>query len=129
MILIDGWRVFDTLRFMQTFRSAVVPLLVLFPCLMGGSAWAKIHTVALGAVRRVPYTPAEATVENKGEESGTLRVRALIVDGAQKEWTVGEAHDVTDRSFVVRRAFRINDALPGETARWTWQPGPWLMVD
>jgi hypothetical protein len=30
---------------------------------------------------------------------------------------------------VIRRALRINDALPGEPARWTWQPGPWLMVD
>ena len=26
----------------------------------------------------------------------------------------GEAHDVTDRSFVVRRVLRINDELPGE---------------
>jgi hypothetical protein len=24
---------------------------------------------------------------------------------------------------------RINDSLPGEAVRWTWQPGPWLMVD
>jgi hypothetical protein len=29
-----------------------------------------------------------------------LKIRALIVDGAVKEWTTGEAHDVTDRSFV-----------------------------
>jgi hypothetical protein len=30
----------------------------------------------------------------------------------------------------VRRAFRINDALPGESAaRWLWQRGGWLMVD
>ena len=26
-------------------------------------------------------------------------------------------HEVTDRSFVVRRALRINDALPGEAGR------------
>jgi hypothetical protein len=25
------------------------------------------------------------------------------VDGVLKEWTTGDAHEVTDRSFVVRR--------------------------
>jgi hypothetical protein len=29
-----------------------------------------------------------------------------------KEWTTGDAHDVTDRSFVVRRVIKINDSLP-----------------
>jgi hypothetical protein len=41
-------------------------------------------------------------------------------------------HDVTDRSFVVRRALKINDALPGDkstASHWVWQRGPWLMVD
>jgi hypothetical protein len=80
-------------------------------------------------VRKVPYAPAEASPETKGEESTTLKVRPLVVDGAQKEWTVGDLHEVTDRSFVIRRALKINDALPGEAARWSWQPGPWLMVD
>jgi hypothetical protein len=48
----------------------------------------------------------------------------------QKEWTTGDAHDVTDRSFTVRRALRLNDALPGDAVpRWSWQPGPWLLVD
>lgn len=89
----------------------------------------KVHTVALGPARRVPYTPPEATPDNKSEEATSLRVRPLVVDDRQREWTVGEAHDVTDRTFVVRRALRINDSLPGEPARWTWQPGPWLMVD
>ena len=23
----------------------------------------------------------------------------------------------------------MNDGLPGEAVHWTWQPGPWLMVD
>jgi hypothetical protein len=52
-----------------------------------------------------------------------------VVDGIQKEWTLGEVHDVTDRTFVIRRALRINDSLPAESVRWAWQPGPWLMVD
>jgi hypothetical protein len=90
---------------------------------------AKIHTVNLGPARRVPYTPPEATPDNKSEEATSLRVRPLFVDERQREWTVGDIHDVTDRSFVVRRALRINDSLPSEPPRWTWQPGPWLLVD
>ncbi len=59
-----------------------------------------------------------------------LRVRPLVVDGKVKEWTTGEAHDVTERSFAVRRAVRLNDALPTDkAARWIWQRGPWLLVD
>ena len=103
-----------------------------------GSAWAgaagskgpKVHTVGLGAVRKSAYTPAEATAESKAEETSTLKVRPLVVDGRQKEWVTGDAHDVTDRSFTVRRALHINDTLPGDgAAHWVWQPGPWLMVD
>ena len=93
----------------------------------------KTHVVGLGAVRRVPYSksgdPAGAAA---GEAS--LRIRPMVVDGVVKEWTSGEAHDVTDRSFVVRRVLRINDELPGEkpstaSAHWVWQRGPWLLID
>ena len=114
---------------MQNLRLAVVPLLLVIFCAATFAAVPKVHTVTLGAVRRVPYTPPEATLDNKSEEATPLKVRALFVDDRQKEWTVGEMHEVTDRSFVIRRALRINDALPGESARWSWQPGPWLMVD
>jgi hypothetical protein len=114
---------------MQKLCSAVVPLLLVLGYARGVGAAVKVHTVVLGASRRVPYTPPEANAGNKSAEDTTLRVRPLLVDGNQKEWTVGESHDVTDRSFVIRRALRINDSLPGEAARWTWQPGPWLMVD
>jgi hypothetical protein len=70
-----------------------------------------------------------------GENEGTchdLKVRTLYVDSRPKEFTVGTVHDVTERVFVVRRGFRVNDSLPGETAspaRWLWQRGGWLMVD
>jgi hypothetical protein len=90
----------------------------------------KVHTVTLGPSRRVPYVPTDATSESKSDESSTLRVRALYVDGRQKEWTTGELHDVTDRTFTIRRALRLNDALPTDsTQHWVWQPGPWIMVD
>jgi hypothetical protein len=91
--------------------------------------------VVLGAVRKVPYTKAgDPAGAAAGEDS--LKIRALVVDGVVKEWTTGDAHDVTDRSFVVRRAIRLNDALPSDKpgpadrqGHWVWQRGPWLLVD
>ena len=90
----------------------------------------KIHSVTLGPSRRVPYTEPDATPDSKSDETSTLRIRALFVDNRQKEWTMGEVHDITDRTFAVRRALRVNDALPTDRAlRWQWEPGPWLTVD
>lgn len=98
-----------------------------------GSALAaapKVHIVTLGAVRKVPYTQPDATPDTKADETSTLKVRALFVDDRQKEWTTGELHDITDRTFAIRRALRINDSLPSDaTSRWIWQPGPWITVD
>jgi len=60
-----------------------------------------------------------------------LRIRPLFVDGRTKEFTTGTAHDVTDRVFVVQRAYRLNDLLPEEVGpnRWRWERGGWLLVD
>jgi hypothetical protein len=95
----------------------------------GSMAATKPHTVFVGSGRIVPYSvigdPAGALPEEK-----QLRVRPLLVDGKLKEWTNGESHDITDRSFVVRRALRLNDSLPGDkTEHWIWQRGPWLLID
>jgi hypothetical protein len=89
----------------------------------------KVHTVVLGAAKRMPYSKAgDPAGAATGEDA--LKIRALLVDAVLKEWTTGDAHDVTDRTFVVRRVLRINDALPGEKqGHWVWQRGPWLMVD
>jgi hypothetical protein len=95
----------------------------------------KVHTVVLGAARKVPYSKAgDPAGASAGEDA--LKIRALLLDGVMKEWTTGDAHDVTDRSFVVRRAIRLNDALPGDkpepgdkAGHWVWQRGPWLLVD
>ncbi len=123
---------------MQTFRFALVPLLCV-GATVSGQTVAKppkmarspsLHAVALGAVRRVPYTPPDVTPDEKDEDTTTLKVRALTIDGSQREWTTGELHEVTDRSFAIRRVMRLNDALPTDKeARWVWQPGPWLLVD
>jgi hypothetical protein len=115
---------------MQILRPALVPLLLILAYAIPAAAKPpKVHSVTLGPTRKVPYTPPEANPDNKSEEATSLRIRALAVDGIQKEWTVGEVHDVTDRTFVIRRALHINDSLPAESVRWAWQPGPWLMVD
>ena len=90
---------------------------------------AKVHTVSLGTTRRVPYS---ASTDPSGALPGDkdLRIRPLVVDEAVKEWTTGESHAVTERSFAVRRAIRLNDALPGDKGEhWIWQRGPWLLVD
>lgn len=119
-----------TLTPMQPFRSAARPLLLLCALLAAPTLHAaKMHVVTLGAVRRVPYTPPEASPDQKSDEATTLKIRPLLIDDKPREWTVGDLHEVTDRTFVIRRAFRINDSLPSEPARWSWQPGPWLQVD
>jgi len=65
-----------------------------------------------------------------GEKPVTLKVRSLVVDGQVKEYVLGAPHDVTERLFVVRRAFRVNDSLPDDSGtRWQWQRGGWLLVD
>ena len=89
-------------------------------------AAAKVHVIVFGKWM---------TVQEFGGAGGldkpvTIKVRALVVDGRVKEYAAGSPHEVTDRLFVVRRAFRVNDELPEETAlRWQWQRGGWLMVD
>src|SRR5450631_4078674 len=100
---------------MQIFRFATVPLLLVgFLAIQGQSASAqaapaspakmakppKMHAVALGSVRKVPYTPPDVDAADKSEDSTTLKVRPLLVDGFQREWTTGEIHEVTDRSFA-----------------------------
>jgi hypothetical protein len=122
----------------KTARFGVMVLAaIVAAALVASAAPRKTHSVVLGAVKKVTYTKAgdpagAAPAENE------LKVRALLVDGVLKEWTTGDAHDVTDRSFVVRRVLRLNDALPADktsekpaptASRWVWQRGPWLLVD
>ncbi len=107
----------------------------------------KAHSAVLGAARKVPYSRAGDPAAAATSEDA-LKIRPLFVDGMLKEWTTGDSHDVTDRSFLVRRVIRLNDALPNDTAglsdkpgpnekaglgdkqaHWVWQRGPWLLVD
>jgi hypothetical protein len=86
----------------------------------------KAHVISFGKTMAVQWIAGGAT----GEKPQTIKVRALIVDGRVKEYTLGSTHDVTERLFVVRRALRVNDGLPDEPGpRWQWQRGGWLLVD
>lgn len=109
-------------------RTALsLAFLLLVPPLVHAAA--KSHAIALGSVRQEPYSIQGDPAGAKPGET-ELKVRPLLVDAKVKEWTTGDPHDVTERSFAVRRAVRLNDALPGDKARrWVWQRGPWLLID
>lgn len=109
-----------SLRKFLPFLSFSLCLALARPCL----AVPKPHVISFG--RWISAKWPNAT----GEKQFDLKIRPLFVDTRLKEYTTGNPHELTDRLFVVRRAFRINDALPGETAaRWQWQRGGWLLVD
>jgi len=87
----------------------------------------KTHVISLGKT-----TITKFEVGPSADQYMSLKVRPLYVDARLKEFTIGTPHDITDRLFVVRRAFRLNDNLPDEssaTPRWQWQRGGWLLVD
>src|SRR3989441_10128713 len=85
------------------------------------TAAAKPHVITFGKSTQVRWLAGAD--ENTPIE---LKVRALYVDGKLKEFTIGSPHEITERLFVVRRAFRVNDSLPDEGApRWLWQRGGW----
>ena len=101
-------------------------ILTLILAIAGGEARAvpKAHVITFGKWTSAQWPDAS------GKRLYDLKVRALVVDTRVKEYTIGAPHELTDRLFVVRRAFRVNDALPGETtSRWQWQRGGWLLVD
>ena len=90
-------------------------------------AAAKPHLIQFGK-----KTPVKLFVGPNEDSSLQLHVQPLSVDGKIKEFTTGTPHDVTDRLFVVRRAYRINDSLDRDAntiPRWKWQRGGWLLVD
>lgn len=86
----------------------------------------KVHLIAFGK-----WTQVQCFAESAADAKPLpLKVRPLIVDGRVKEYVLGGPHDVTERLFVVRRVFRLNDGLPDEVGpRWQWQRGGWLLVD
>jgi hypothetical protein len=95
-------------------------------CVAFSSAASKQHVINFGKTITVKLFigPTE-------DKTMDMKIRGLYVDGNLKEFTTGEPHDVTDRIFVTRKAYRLNDNLPedSKTPHWKWQRGAWLMVD
>jgi hypothetical protein len=117
------------IRTSQSCKQVVLILIVVCSLTSSGLAASKTHTVSLGKWITVQWSPDSGSAD---EKPVALKVRSLLVDARVKEFTVEAAHDVTDRLFVVRRAFRVNDSLPQESAsppHWKWQRGGWLLVD
>src|SRR6267154_3401819 len=109
-----------------------VTIIILCIAATQGMAASKPHVIALGKWIAAKWPNAT------GQKLLDIKVRALFVDTRLKEYTTGTPHDLTDRLFVVRRAFRVNAALPTEGTslnentrgpRWHWQRGGWLLVD
>jgi len=119
------------LQLMRAFVSMSLFLLLAASALPAAS---KPHVVAFGKWQTVKWfadAPAKQ-VPAKEAQPSDLKIRPLYVDSKPKETTFGPPHEVTDRIFVVRRAYRVNDSLPTEDAKsphWRWQLGGWLQVD
>lgn len=106
------------------FQFALVLLLGIFTDIAQSAA--KIHVVSFGRWMTVQWTGGNGA----DGKAPTIKIRALIIDGRVKEYVLGAPHEVTERLFVVRRIFRVNDGLPEDSApRWEWQRGGWLLVD
>jgi hypothetical protein len=96
--------------------------------MLAGSSVAdtKPHTIAFGKWMPVQWIAGT----NSDEKPLSIKVRPLIVDGRVKEYVMGPTHEITERLFVVRRIFRINDSLLEDPAtKWQWQRGGWLLID
>ena len=106
-------------------KTILVVCYIVLMC-VGADAATKRHVVALG--RWSTVAKVSGAEDSRVEDA---KVRPLFVDGQIKEYTVGAAHEVTERVFVVRRMFRLNDSLPEENGpiRWRWEPGGWLLVN
>jgi hypothetical protein len=102
-----------------------LPLLTLLLAIPVSGA-AKIHVITFGRWTSVPWFSGNG----QDDKPVAIKIRALFVDGRVKEYVLATPHEVTERLFVVRRVFRVNDSLPEDsTPRWQWQRGGWLLVD
>jgi hypothetical protein len=103
----------------------IFALLITF--VISAGAASKPHIMSLGKP-----TPVKLLLGPSEEQMVNISTRPLYLDTKLKEYTTGPAHDITDRVFVIRRAYRVNDSLPTESTlqpRWQWQRGGWLLVD
>jgi hypothetical protein len=96
---------------------------------IGASA---LSVAAQDKVRFGTWLPVKLFTGPSDQKGQQIQVRALYVGKRVREFTTGDPHPVTDKTFVVRKAFRLNDALPDDPKKipvWRWQRGGWLLVD
>jgi len=113
--------------FLRQLRSTMLVLFALAPLAALAANTPKVHVISYGKTMAVKLYlgPDESKTE-------PIRVRALFVDAKLREFVTGTVHEVTDRLFVVRRAYRLNNSLPADESKapnWVWERGGWLMVD
>lgn len=107
---------------MRPLRPRQLVFVLLISC---GFAAPRQHTVVLGRWRSVKLTREDGSAE-------ALKVRQLLIDDKVREYTAGSPHDITERLFVIRRANRLNDALPDDPPtrpEWIWRLEGWISVD
>ena len=94
---------------------------------MQAFAASKPHSVVLGGWMTVKWVSGD---DDQAKPIG-LKIRPLVVDGKDKEWITGSVHEVTERTFVAQRVYRLNDSLPQENGaiHWRWERGAWLLID
>jgi hypothetical protein len=104
-------------------ESEIIACVILLS--MSASAAPKPHVVTLGRWTSISFHFEDSDTPTQ------LKIRPLYLDGRTKEFTTGASHDVTERTFVVQRIYRVNDSLPQQTGptQWQWQRGGWLVVD
>jgi hypothetical protein len=111
------------MRILQIVVASVLVSAVLLAT--GADAATKVHVITIGK-----WTSVQWFAGSGMDKPVSLKIRALLIDGHVKEYAVGAPHEVTERLFVVRRAFRVNDSLPQDFApHWQWERGGWLLVD
>lgn len=114
---------------MRPFRKFNLLVILATMGLLNAAGWAKPKPKIITFGN--PYTVKLFIGPNEAN-TVPLKIRSLMVNGSVKEFTTGEVHQITDRIFVVRRAYRLNNNLPAEDRKvpnWIWQRGGWLMVD
>jgi len=85
--------------------------ITVFSLAISAAATAKPHVITFGKSMAV-----QLFLGPDEDHTAPMKVRGLFVDGKLKEFVTGDIHEVTDRLFVARRAFRLNNNLPDAQA-------------
>lgn len=110
-------------------RHLAFIVLALLPLVATSAQARRPHSIKLGKTMHV-----KLFLGPTNREVSDMTVRPLLVDGEIREFTVGDPHEVTDETFVIQRAYRLNDALPEDPKdvakwKWKWQKGTYLLVN